>query len=233
MTESDDLPRLWHKVLAAGVRAQTLVPGSVAVGGTAAALYARHRFSYDTDHLVAGLRDRFDQIRQGLERDPAWKTARVQPPVLILGDIDGVQVGFRHPRRIDCVDTEVKRTEAGPLVVPTLGELIGMKAYLLYSRNALRDYLDFAALASCAQDEEVLSALLKTDAQYGHLQTGSVALEIAKRLTDPSPFDLSDIRLDEYKGVAPEWRSWNRVRADCLRFGRRLGEELVVEPGSP
>lgn len=228
MTNADDSSQRWRAVLAAGVRAQQLVPGSVAVGGTAAALYAHHRYSEDTDHLVAGLRERFDEVRDRLDLDKEWKTARLQPPVLILRSIAGVQVGFRQPWRKDAIETSIVETEGGALVVPTLCELIAMKAYLLYSRNALRDYLDFAALASCAKDDEVLRCLMKTHEQYGHLQSGSVPLEIAKRLSDPSPFDLSSIDLADYKGVAAEWRSWDRVRAVCLHFGASLAQRLVL-----
>src|SRR6266487_335980 len=80
----------WSRVLAAGVQAQRLVPGAVCVGGTAAALYAGHRVSYDTDHLLSGLRDHFEEIRAHLEAQREWKTARVTPPVLILGSLGDV-----------------------------------------------------------------------------------------------------------------------------------------------
>jgi hypothetical protein len=232
VTDINEQSRRWEAVLEAGVKAQRLVAGSIAVGGTEGALYAHHRFSQDTDHLVTALRERFDEVRDRLEANPEWKTARVQPPVLILGSIGGVQVGFRQPRRVDEIETSIVQTPTGPLTVPTLPELIGMKAYLLYSRNALRDYLDFAALASCAGDGVVVAALLKTQSQYGHLQTGSVTLEIAKRLCDPSPFDLDEINLDVYKGVAPEWRSWDRVRDSCIRLGGLLSSRLVLREES-
>jgi hypothetical protein len=228
VTERDEQSRQWQSVLEAGVKAQRLVPGAIAVGGTAAALYAHHRFSQYTDHLVTALRDRFDEVRERLEESREWKTARVQPPVLILGSIGGVQVGFRQPRRVDAIETSIIQTPSGPLTVPTLPELIGMKAYLLYSRNALRDYLDFAALALCVGDEVVVAASLLTQSHYGHLQTGSVTLEIAKRLCDPSPFDLDGINLDDYKGVAPEWRSWDRVCESCIRLGVLLSARLVL-----
>ncbi len=71
----------WIRVLQAGVQAQRLVPGAICVGGTAAALYAGHRLSHDTDHVL----------------------------------------------------------------IPTWDEMVCMKAFLAYDRNATRDYLDFAA----------------------------------------------------------------------------------------
>ena len=86
----------WERTLAAGVEAQRLVADAVAVGGTAAALYANHRLSIDTDHLVSGLRAQYDDVLHTLEESPRWRTARVQPPVLILGSLDGVPVGYRQ-----------------------------------------------------------------------------------------------------------------------------------------
>ncbi len=218
----------WEGVISAGVKAQRLVPGAVAVGGTAAALYAHHRVSEDTDHLLSSLRDRFEEVREALERSPEWKTARVQGPVLILGSIGGVQVGFRQSRRKSPIETTVLSTTHGPLTVPTLDELIGMKAYLAYTRNAARDYLDFAALSECAPEGAVQGSLLKTDERYGHLQTASAGLEVAKRLSEPNPYDLGQVNLSEYKGLTPAWRDWERVERICRHFGKLLGEQLAL-----
>jgi len=219
----------WSRVVAAGVKAQQLMPGAIAVGGMAAALYAHHRVSNDTDHLLASLRDNFDATRQRLERAPEWKTARLQPPVLILGSLGGVQVGFRQSRRKDAIDSVTTQTDAGPLTLPTLDEMIGMKAYLVYARNAVRDYLDFAALASCTDEANVLASLLKSDRRYGHLQTASVGLEIAKRLCDPQPYDLSEIDLRQYKGLAPQWQSWPKISDICRRHGAAMASRMVFD----
>lgn len=217
----------WEAVLDAGVAAQRAVPGCIAVGGTAAALYAHHRFSNDTDHLLPDLRDRFDDVRELLEASPGWKTARVQPPVLILGSIGGVEVGLRQSRRQTEVGTTVVSTPSGPLVVPTLDELIGMKAYMAYSRGTTRDFLDFAALAELSGDEAALASLEKSDQRYGHLQAFSVAMEIAKTLSDPSPVDLADVDLKHYKGLIPRWHDWTAVADVCRRIGHALAEKLV------
>ena len=45
----------WEAVLAAAARLQTLVPDAVLVGGTAAAYHARHRVSFDDDHVDAAI----------------------------------------------------------------------------------------------------------------------------------------------------------------------------------
>jgi hypothetical protein len=217
----------WSAILKAGVQAQRLVPGAICVGGTAAALYAGHRISHDTDHVLSTLRDRFQEVRAQLETRPEWKTARVNPPVLILGSIENVEVGFRQLKRTQLIETQIVQTEAGPLTVPTLDEMICMKAFLAYDRNATRDYLDFAALSECASQDVVLSSLLKLDARYGELQTASVGLEVAKTLCAAAPFDLNESELPRYKGITEKWRRWETTRAICHRFGVLLGEALV------
>ncbi len=219
---------LWDRVVEAGVKAQCLVPGAVAVGGTAAALYAAHRISMDTDHLVYGLKDRFDEVLDALAASPDWQTARTNRPVLILGSIGQVEVGFRDPRRPTPIGTVPVRTPSGMIVIPTLAEMTGIKAFLAYSRNATRDYLDFAALTTCSSQDQVLATLLKLDDQYRGLQTASVRLEVAKALASPRPFDLEETDLSRYKALAPEWHDWRRTEEICRRFGLLLGERLIA-----
>jgi hypothetical protein len=77
----DDLPD-WERLLAAERHLQHLVPGAVLVGGTA-----------------ADLRDRFDAVLADLESAAGWQTERVQWPVLILGQLDGILTGIRQLRR--------------------------------------------------------------------------------------------------------------------------------------
>ena len=219
----------WLEILRAGVQAQRWVPGAVCVGGTAAALYAKHRLSYDTDHLLPKLRTQFDEVRTMLETHAEWKTARVTPPVLILGRIGDVEVGFRQLKRTLPVETQTFTTPAGPLVVPTLDELLCMKAFLAYSRQATRDFLDFAALSECLSEKEVLASLIKLDSRFGETQTSSVALEVAKALSACKPFDLKESELPAYKGLVQKWHTWETTRSLCNRYGALLGEAIVGE----
>src|SRR3989442_1102815 len=80
----------WERLLAAERHLQYLVPGAVLVGGTAAALHAGHRVSMDGDHIVEDLRGRFDEVLEALELAAGWQTERIQRPVLILGQLDGI-----------------------------------------------------------------------------------------------------------------------------------------------
>jgi hypothetical protein len=217
----------WLQILKAGVKAQHWVPDAVCVGGTAAALYAGHRMSYDTDHVLTSLRERFDEIREGLETHEEWKTARVTPPVLILGRIEGIEVGFRQLKRTLPVETQIIATPEGPLVVPTLDELLCMKAFLAYNRGVTRDFLDFAALSQCVSEGEVLDSLLKLDKRYAEVQASSVALEVAKALSAAAPFDLNEAELPQYKALDQKWHKWDATCSICHRYGVLLGQALM------
>ncbi len=219
----------WDEIIRAGIKAQELIKGSIMVGGTASSLYAGHRISRDTDHLVEALVENFDDILKKLSEYPEWKLARVKKPVLILGSLGDVEVGFRQSRRTKPIERNVVKTDYGRLVIPTLDELIGMKAYLAYSRNATRDYLDFAALTGCVTEAEVLNYLLKLDERYGELQTVSVGLEVAKALMEAKPFDLEEVNLSDYKTLTREWQDWSRIEGICRYFGSLLGKRLVTD----
>lgn len=217
----------WENTLAAGVIAQRLVGGGIAVGGTAATLYAGHRISFDTDHLLMNLRGHFDEVLDKLSESPEWKTARLNRPVLILGSINRCEVGFRQSRRSTPIETRTVTTPYGDLIIPTLDEMLTMKALLSYQRKTVRDFLDFAALSECTSEEEVLSSLLKLDDRYGELQTNSLRLEVARTLADPKPTDISNVDLSYYKGLAPEWHNWSRTENICRKFGLLLSEKII------
>ena len=127
-------PADWERVLSAERHLQALLPGAVLVGGTAAALHAQHRQSLDGDHVLSDLRDRFDDVLATLESVAGWTTARVQRPVRILGQLDGIMTGIRQLRRTGPLETEL----VSGLRVPTLAEMARIKAWLLVTRNTVR-----------------------------------------------------------------------------------------------
>ena len=57
----------WEHVLSAAAHLQVVLPGTTLVGRTAAAVFAGHRVSYDADHVLADLRERFDGVLAQLE----------------------------------------------------------------------------------------------------------------------------------------------------------------------
>jgi hypothetical protein len=52
--------------------------------------------SFDDDHVVADLRERFDDVLLALEDSQGRVTARLKPPVRIFGSLDGVETGVRN-----------------------------------------------------------------------------------------------------------------------------------------
>lgn len=115
----------------------------VCVGGTAAALHARHRYSTDSDHVGERVREQFEEVKVALTDWEGWKTRRVRHPVAILGERHGIQLGVRQQRRRFPLDA----TKVNDLWVPTPEEALRIKAWMMAERGATRDFLDVAALA--------------------------------------------------------------------------------------
>lgn len=208
----------WEDVVAAAVRLQANLPGTTLVGGTAAGLHAAHRRSIDADHVLLDLRDRFDAVRAELEAIVGWQTARFVRPVLVLGSLDGIETGVRQLRRTEPLETETLETAHGPLRLPTRAEITRIKAYLILTRNATRDYLDFAALFSGVSVDEALASLAPLDGLYPQDgDEGAVRQQLIRQLAEPAPWDLDRVDVAEYKGLVPPWTDWEAVADACRR----------------
>jgi hypothetical protein len=224
---SEALPD-WEALLAAERHLQALLPGAVLVGGTAASLHAGHRRSLDGDHVLLDLRDRFDEVLASLEQAAGWTSSRVQRPVLILGSLDGVQTGVRQLRRVKPLETEVLQG----LRVPTLPEMARIKAWLLVTRNTVRDYLDAVVLLSRLGPGREVEAVRPLDELYPQVSGASVRAELVERLAAGAPQDLARVELRTYKGLVPPWNDWAHVAT----VGRRLARDLagsILEGGEP
>ena len=219
-------------VFAAAARLQELVPDAVLVGGTAAVHHAGHRASLDDDHVVADLRERFDDVLAALEETGGWVTARVQRPVMILGRLDGVETGVRNLIRRTPLEVEVTVVGNRDLRVPTLPEIARIKAWLCLLRNATRDYLDFAALADRLGDRRSAAVVAEMDRYYAD-QLGAdgrrVATQVARQLAEPRPDDLGEIDLISYRRLDRRWHDWQTVVDVCRRVAVRVLDRLVEE----
>ena len=89
------------EVLQSAVRLQRLVPDAVLVGDSAAAYYAGHRQSFDHDHVLTDLVERYGAVLDAVEASGGWATSvrASSPPFTILGSLDGVEAGLRQLRR--------------------------------------------------------------------------------------------------------------------------------------
>jgi hypothetical protein len=209
----------WEQVLTSLCRLQSLLPEAALAGGTAAALYAGHRFSFDHD------REQFDTVLAELEAAVGWETARVQRPVLILGSLDGVQTGVRHLRRSRPLETTIMRVGEHDVTLPTLPEVLRIKAYLCVTRNATRDYLDLAALTSHMGIDAASKALGSMDELYPQKNSGdpwAVRTQLVMQLAAPPPHDLQSDDLSEYKGVHSPFDHWSHVTDVCGKLSDQL-----------
>jgi hypothetical protein len=198
---------------------QELVPDAVLVGGSAAALYAGHRDSYDHDHVVADLRNRFDIVLEALESEGEWVTNRVLPGKLILGQLGDIEAGVRQMIRTRPLETTQVTLPSGKTVrVPTAEETLRIKGFLIVRRNQTRDYLDVAALADRYGTDEAASVLGMIDDYYADQHGGGrgIAAQLARQLADPRPKDSSTTRqLSAYRNLAPRWTDWGEVQSVC------------------
>jgi hypothetical protein len=199
----------WERLLAAERHLQALVPGSVLVGGTAAALHAGHRISLDGDHVVADLAGRFEEVLADLEAAAGWETSRVRRPVLILGRLDGVLTGIRQLRRVRPLETE----EIAGLRVPTLAEMARIKAWLLATRATTRDYLDVVVLFERLGESGVRKALEPIDEIYPQPNGASVLAEVIEGLGAAQPVDATTVDLATYRSLQAPWNDWGYVAA--------------------
>jgi len=216
----------WDAVLSAAAHLQAIFPDAVLVGGSAAAVHARHRMSVDADHVLTDLRTRFDQVLEALEAVAGWKTARIQRPVQILGKLDGIETGIRQLIRTTPLETEQRHIGSGAagldITLPTLAEILRIKAVLILRRNATRDYLDFAALSDRLGSAATLEALRSFDALYPQSGPDCASLQLQIQLAHPLPFDLDEIELAEYKQLAARWQDWQAVIAQCQTIALAL-----------
>jgi hypothetical protein len=206
-------------VLASASRLQQLVPDAVLVGGSAAAAYAGHRDSFDHDHVLADLRDRFDTVLEALESEDGWVTNRLVPGKLILGRLGAIETGIRQLIRRRPLETTTMAVPAGgAVVVPTMAETLRVKAFLIVRRNQTRDYLDVAALSDRYGLTQAATTLAGLDRYYAdqHGIGDGVATQLVRQLSEPRPADPAATQeLEHYKNLRGPWREWPAVVQQC------------------
>jgi hypothetical protein len=203
-------------VLEKAAELQGIVPGEVLVGGSAAAVHAGHRQSVDNDHVVTDLRERFDSILENLEALGDWSMSKAQPGKIILGELGGIETGIRQlfrSRPLETIEIEIRGRK---LVVPTLEEILRIKAWLALTRNQTRDYLDIAALADRLGIERAATVLLGMDDYYADVnqRPEAVTTQLVRQLADPRPRDdRVTNELVSYKALDERWQDWSAVTA--------------------
>lgn len=227
MAMASDFPAGLAEVLDSAAQLQKLVPDAVLVGGSAAALYARHRMSTDHDHVLADLQDRFDLVLDALERDGDFVLNRAVPGKIILGELGGIETGVRQLIRRRPLEVQrVTLPSGGQITVPTVDEIARIKGFLIVKRNQMRDYLDVAALSGAFGADRIGGVLAAIDAYYTdplHPEDQPVQAQLARQLAEPSPQDHRALAgLATYKGLVARWRDWADVVAECRAIAVHL-----------
>lgn len=226
VTPSPTLPD-WERLLAAERHVQHLVPGAVLVGGTAA---AAHRRSIDGDHVLADLRSRFDEVLGALEAAAGWRTERILPPVLILGQMAEVLTGIRQLRRTEPLEVE----QVDGLTIPRLAEMARIKGWLLATRCTVRDYLDTVVLCERLGDAGTRAAFARFDSLYRQPTGASPLVGLVERLSAAEPVDVAGVDLATYRGLVAPWTNWNHVVARRRAFAQALSQvALAPDKESP
>ena len=222
----------FEKVLRSAARLQEAVPHLVLVGGSAAALHADHRESVDHDHVMTDLADRYESVLEAVEATDGWATSvrASKPPATLLGSLDGVPGGIRQLRRSKPLDVEEWTLPTGEsLRVPTIEEILRIKAYLTIDRRAVRDFLDVVALADRIGLSRAVDVLAHIDEYYTvrSSEKGGGLHEIVLALAHPAPADPDVIKeLSRYKGLDARWHDWATVVAHCEELSRALARRL-------
>lgn len=207
-------------VLESAAKLQEAVPDAVLVGGSAAALWANHRESYDHDHVLTDLSDRFDMVLEAVEATDGWVTNRATPGKIILGELGGIESGVRQlirTRPLEIVRVELPSGHG--LTVPSPDETLRVKGYLVVRRNQTRDYLDVAALSDRYGLPHAGEVLGGVDAYYEDQHgpgAAGVASQLARQLADPRPRDeRTTTQLARYKRLDEKWADWSAVTDVC------------------
>ncbi|MBI2336424.1 MAG: hypothetical protein HYU97_06645 [Deltaproteobacteria bacterium] len=186
----------WEKLLSAQMIFQSHFPECILVGETA-----------DADYVVSDLKKRFANILQAVEKEAGWHTKRLEPPVLILGHFQGVRTGLRQLIRAAPLETTLVRG----LRIPTVEEMLRIKAYLIVRRNTTRDFIDFLALFDQMGTTQALQALGPLDRLYPQKEGNSISQQLALQLAEPKPWDLSATNLGHYKALKAPYTDWKEV----------------------
>jgi hypothetical protein len=188
--------------------------------------------SFDDDHVLEDLSRRFDEVLAHLEQADGWTTARVNRPVLILGSLDGIETGIRQLIRRRPLETEELDTPAGAIRVPTLKEMLRVKAWLVLRRNATRDHLDVVALADRLGLDRAVGTLVDLDRYYEDQQGAGgrrIATQLARQLAEPAPYDLSSVDLANYRELDSRWRDWSEVLRACRTLATGMLDAVARE----
>jgi hypothetical protein len=101
------------------------------------------------------------------------------------------------------LETTTLRVGEHGVTVPTLPEILRIKPHPCVTRNATRDYIDLAALASHMGIDAAAEALSSMYELYPQRNgdTWAVRTQLVMQLAASPPYDLPGEDLGEYRGI--------------------------------
>jgi hypothetical protein len=217
----------WEELLTLAAHLQRILPDAGKSGGIVAAIYSLRGFSADAEPLPANLREHYDQVLAEMQSVAGLKTARADPPARTAGSLKGIHAALRQLVREQPLETTEIERFGQRLAIPTLAEMLRIKAVLILQRNATRDYVDFAALFDRLGNEGAVSALHSFDSLYPQPNRESALLQLQIQLASPQPCDLDHVKLAEYRHLPPRWHQWSAVQAACAVCATRIFDRIV------
>lgn len=189
--------------------------------------------SFDDDHVLADLATRFEEILSVLEASDGWVTERVTPGRVILGNFEGIETGVLQLRRDRPLEVTEMTVAGHTLRVPTNSEMLRVKAWMIVYRNATRDFLDVAALASQFGLHAAGEVLARMDDYYADQRHDGrgVTTQLVRALADPKPYDLDAVDLTAYRQLVEPWRDWTAVRQTCTDLSTAILDVVATDEG--
>jgi hypothetical protein len=129
MNKQTEIPD-WETLLAHAALLQTKIPAAILVGGTAAAVHAGHRISFDHDHVVKDLAKNYDAAILALESIAGWHTHRRVKGKMVLGNVNKIAAGLRNQQRSAPLETtEISVQDGRRLRLPTIEETLPSRPF--------------------------------------------------------------------------------------------------------
>jgi hypothetical protein len=213
----DDAPTQsdWETVLSVAAFVRRIVPDAILADDPAASS-ADERLDDADEKVIEDLNRRFATVMTDLERISGWKADGKGRIRRTYANFVGVETEIFDQARTAPLETTVETGPWGEIAVPTLAEMLRIKAWLVISRNAMSDYRDVAALAERLGCEAAVLALSTLDDLYPQSNGASALQQAARQLAEPRPFfhvvDPESVPLV----VQPRWNEWTFVEKRCL-----------------
>ncbi len=104
-----------------------------------------------------------------------------------------------------------------------------IKAWLLVTRNTVRDYLDTVVLCERLGERGVAQAMGSFDEIYRQPTQTSTLAEVVERLAAAAPRDVTEVDLDRYRALQPPWTDWTYVATRGRHWAEAIARVVLEE----